>query len=358
MNVIFEMGHPAHVHNFRHVIRALGRDGHNITIAAARKDVALALLDVYGLDYTILYDNLNPGMLSKMIMFVRGGIRLYLLARRSRPDLFVSRLSPVSGIVSRLSMRPHIGLDDTEHALLEHLLACPTTDVILTPDCYREELGNKQVRFDGYKELAYLHPSYYMPRTEVLETLGISPGERFIVVRLISWGASHDAGHHGIMDRQRIIRELGHYGRVLISSEGPVDEELKNYVVTVPPEQIHDLLYHASLFVGEGATMAAEAALLGTPSIYVSSLAGLMGNLEELEKKYGLIYSFNRDEMAISKAIELLKDPGSKKEWRDKKCRLYNEKIDVTAFLVWFIEHYPESREKMKDDPSVQYTFK
>ena len=34
------------------------------------------------------------------------------------------------------------------------------------------------------------------------------------------------------------------------------------------------------------------------------------------------------------------------------------DKIDVTAFMVWFIENYPESIKVMKDDPGYQYRFK
>ena len=34
------------------------------------------------------------------------------------------------------------------------------------------------------------------------------------------------------------------------------------------------------------------------------------------------------------------------------------EKIDVTDFMVWFIENYPESNRIVKKDPNYQYNFK
>jgi uncharacterized protein len=357
MKIIFEFGHPAHVHNFKHVIRALERDGHQIKIAASRKDVALALLDAYGLEYTIIYDNLKPGRLQKALMFIKGVINLYRLALGFGPDLFVSRLSPISGLVSRLMRKPHIGLDDTDHARFEHMLAGMTTDVILTPECFRQDLGKKQVRFNGFKELAYIHPAYFKPDSSVLETHGLSSVDKFIFLRLISWGASHDVGHHGIMDRQGLVHELERYGRVLISSEGPLEDPLKKYEVKVPPEQLHNILYHASLCIGEGSTTVVEAALLGTPSIYISSLAGLIGNFEILEKKYGLVFCYDNDKAMIKKAKDLLNDSGSRKELRNKLDRFYNETIDLTAFMVWFIEHYPESYQKIKAEPAVQYSI-
>jgi hypothetical protein len=37
---------------------------------------------------------------------------------------------------------------------------------------------------------------------------------------------------------------------------------------------------------------------------------------------------------------------------------MLNEKIDVTSFLTWFIENYPESEKIMKDNPDYQLNFK
>jgi hypothetical protein len=37
---------------------------------------------------------------------------------------------------------------------------------------------------------------------------------------------------------------------------------------------------------------------------------------------------------------------------------MLKEKIDVTAFLVWFIENYPESVRIMREDPDYQEKFK
>jgi hypothetical protein len=37
---------------------------------------------------------------------------------------------------------------------------------------------------------------------------------------------------------------------------------------------------------------------------------------------------------------------------------MLSKQIDVTAFLVWFIENYPESAQIMKKDPDYQLRFK
>jgi len=37
---------------------------------------------------------------------------------------------------------------------------------------------------------------------------------------------------------------------------------------------------------------------------------------------------------------------------------MLSEKIDVTAFMVWLIENYPESAKIMKKDNDYQYKFR
>jgi hypothetical protein len=75
----------------------------------------------------------------------------------------------------------------------------------------------------------------------------------------------------------------------------------------------------------------------------VSSFAGTMGNFAELEKTYDLLYTFTDSDAALEKAVEILNDAKSKEKWMVKRDRLLKEKIDVTAYMIWFIENYPNS---------------
>ena len=127
-----------------------------------------------------------------------------------------------------------------------------------------------------------------------------------MLLRFVSWSASHDVGQHGIRNKIDLVKKLEKYGRVFISSEETLPSELREYSLKLSPEKIHDVLYFAHLYLGEGGTMATEAALLGTPALFVSSLAGTMGNFIELEKKYGLMYSYKDPDRAVDHAIELL----------------------------------------------------
>jgi hypothetical protein len=41
-----------------------------------------------------------------------------------------------------------------------------------------------------------------------------------------------------------------------------------------------------------------------------------------------------------------------------RKNKLLEGKIDVTAFLVWFVEQFPESIKMVKEDPGYQLKFR
>ncbi|NQE53352.1 hypothetical protein C5S29_07145 [ANME-1 cluster archaeon GoMg3.2] len=241
------------------------------------------------------------------------------------------------------------------------MLYLPFIDAVLTPSCFKKDLGKKQVRYKGYHELAYLHPNYFTPDPSVLAEIGLDKDDKYVILRFVSWSGIDNLGHHGfnLQAKKELVRELGKYGRVFITSEGQLPQELEKYKIKVSPEKLHDLLYYASLYVGEGATTASECAVLGTPSIYISSLVGTMGNFIELEQKYGLIFNYDDPDKAMNKAVELIQKPDLKEEWGKKREILLKDKIDVTAFMAWFVENYPDSFKAVKENPKyVEKRFK
>ena len=145
---------------------------------------------------------------------------------------------------------------------------------------------------------------------------------------------------------------------MLITSESELPVEFEPYRVKVAPEKMHDLLYYAALYVGEGGTMATEAAVLGTPSVYISSLVGTMGNFEELETKYDLMQAFREPDDALEATHNILSDESSKSVWQKRREILLSEKNDVTTFMTEFIEGYPESFKILKENSDCRGKFK
>jgi len=348
------------VHHFKHVIKILESKGHTARILAVDKEMAKQLLNFYGFNYTIVNKS-GKNLYEHLINILRADFKAWTIVKDFNPDLFIGRASPFMAHMSAIKRKPYIAFSDTEHAKLIKWTAYPFASNICTPSCYYNDLGLKHVKYDGYTELAYLHPHYFAPNPDVLHELGLDPTETIIVIRFVSFEASHDIGHHGILlDKVRLVKELESYGRVLITSEGPLPKILEPYRMKISPEKIHDLLYYATLYIGEGATMASECAILGTHAIYVNTLR--LGYTDEEEEKYDLVYNFSNsgemEEGVLAKAKQLLNDPDLRAKGKQKRDILLNDKIDVTAFMVWFIENYPKCVEIMQKDPQIQKQFR
>lgn len=340
MRILIDVTHPADVHQFKNAIRILKSKGHEIAVTARNKEVTLDLLDLYGIEYLEVGEH-KKNIFEKGLQILTVDYKLYQFAKKFNPDVLVGAVGNVYvAHVSYFLNKPSLLFNDTEHGTFQNLLSYPFASTIFTPSCYTKSIGKKQVRYNGYHELAYLHPKYFHPNPKVLSEMGISETETFVILRFVSWDANTDIGQHGINNKINFVSELLKYGKVFISSESSVDPELKKYEIKVSPDKLHDLLYYATLYVGEGATTASECAVLGTHAIYVNTLR--LGYLDEEESKYGLVYNFSdsktMEKNAFEKALELLKDPNLKSEGKKKRNKLLNDKINVTEFTVKAIE--------------------
>ena len=341
--ILFHIGHPAHVHLFKNTIWNLERGGYKVYVTVMDKEITLQLLDAYGFEYDVVGKNVR-GLFNKAGNMVKVDLKLLKSVKKLGADLLVSVGSPYLAQVSALVRRPHVSFGDTENSKFDWLFT-PFTEVFMRPSCYKKDVCKREIRYNGYHELAYLHPNYFKPNLSVLDDLGLSKADNFIILRFVSWDAHHDISDKGFTNILDAVKALEQYGRILITSEKKLPEELEQNRISVPSEKIHHLLYFATLYIGESATMASESAMLGTPSIFVST--SRRGYTDELESKYGLVYNFSDpekgQEYALKKAVELLKNENIKSEWREKRLKMLSEKIDVTKFMTDFIENYPES---------------
>lgn len=356
MRILIDIGHPAHIHYFRNLIEIMESNGHSFIITARNRKYVPELLDHYGLDYYLRGKGSN-NILGKLLNIPITDYEIYKVAKNFKPDIFLASKSIYIAHVSKLFKKPCIVISDTEVSDYEDKLALPFINSIITPNCFNKNFGEKHIRINTYFELNYLHRKYYSPNDKVLSYLGLGKYEKYIIVRFVKWGASHDVGQSGISFalKNKLVRELSKSFKVFVSSEGDLPEEFKTYQLNIPYYCMHDALAFTTLLVGEGATMASECAMLGTPAIYVNSLTA--GTLEEQED-YGLIYGFRNSEGVMDKASELLKTLNIKQKWQHRRQRMLSDKIDVTAFMVWFVENYPSSVNIMKDNPDYQYRFK
>ena len=359
MKIFIDIGHPAHVHYFKNFYKIMYKKGHEFLFIARNKEIAQYLLS----KYNISYYNRGKGSnnpLGKLLYIIKADWQIYRLAIKFKPDIFLSFASPYAAHVSYLLNKPHITFDDTENARFGQAFYKPFTNCILSPSCFQPNFGQKHIKFDGYMELCYLHPKYFMPNKEILKQYDIDIEKPYTIIRFVSWNANHDIGHKGITVENKIkaVKEFSKYSNVYITSEGELPHEIEKLRLKVPPEHIHHLLAFATLFYGESATMASESAVFGTPSIYIDNVG--RGYTNEQESKYNIVFNFSESiagqAQSIKKGFELLKH--AKKKYIQIKNEIISDKINVTDFMVWFIENYPNSAKIMKETPDYQYKFK
>lgn len=323
------------------------------------KECAIDLLIAYNLPFKVLGVN-KKGIIRKILSLPMFSLRMIKIAREFKPDILVSRVSPLSGYASRVVRKPHITFTDTENVRLLDSISQPFADVILTSDVYLREHGKKQLRYPGYHELAYIHPSRFVPDKSVVEAAGINPDQRYALVRFVTWDAHHDIGHSGFNEQNRVnlVSQLSKYLNVYISSEGDLPKELENLRLKTRAEDMHNVLAHAHMFVGESATMASECAVLGTPAVYINSEH--YGSTDS-QSRYGLIYLFPGTEEgqkeAMTLAVDMAQNEDIKRTALVKRDKMLADKIDVTEFMVWFVENYPESDNLLRNNPDILGSF-
>lgn len=356
MRILIDIGHPAHVHYFKHLIWNMQQHRHKFLIIARDKEISHQLLNAYQIPYISRGKGKN-GLFGKLLYTFKAN---WIILKRSlsfKPDIYLSFGSPYAAHVSWLLRKPHIAVTDTEHAKLGILAFIPFTGTILTPDVFYNDFKSKHVRFNSYIEYTYLHPKYFQPDVNIKEQLGLRLTDKFVLFRFISWNASHDIGQKGIPDelKKQLINEFLTKGfKVMISAEGDMKPFFEEYRVKIAPEKIHSVLKEASFFIGESGTMATEAAILGTPSIYVNSLnAGVF----EDEVKHGILYSFRNSNGVLQKTQELLRTPDLQHMHLQKAKELASKKTDVTSYLIWFVENFPSSKQVAQENMTFQNKF-
>ena len=271
--------------------------------------------------------------------------------------MIISNLSLHGSWIGWIDHIPHIAFIDTEERRLLDSVTAPFVQAKLTSYSYYRELGQNHLRYSGNHELAYLHPKRFTPDISVLNELGLEKDEPFVVLRLISWNAFHDARQQRMSNAERmeLVHNIAKKKRVFITAESALPTVLDSFRFPLPASRIHDALAFADLYVGEGITMASEAAVLGTPAVLLNSLR--MGYCQEAEEK-GMLFSFPAlTAEARFKIGELLEMPDIRAAFTAKHQAFLAGKIDVTAFMTWFVETYPDSLARMREDPGYAGRF-
>lgn len=362
--ILFYLGHPAQYHFVKNTVARLKNDGHEVLILIKTKDILEDLLKEDGVEYeNIQRQPRGNGKLAILKASFQRTREVLKHAKSFEADVLIGTDSSVAQ-AAKLIRKPAITVLEDDYDVIKNLakLTFPFSDCILVPAvCKVGPYEHKKVGYNGYMKLAYLHPNVFQPDRQVLSKYNIEDG--CVLIRLAKLAAHHDVGINGLnvdLVRKVISMTEQQSRKVYITSETDLDESLRPYQLKIHYKDVHHVLAFAGMLVSDSQSMSVEAAMLGVPSLRFSDFAGRISVLEELEQRYQLTFGIPTKDAhkLVSMLNGLLAMPDMGATFQNRRKSMLAEKIDVTAFLTWFIENYPESHRIMKEDPGYQGRFR
>ena len=294
MRVLIDIVHPADVLFFKRPLDHLISRGVETLILSRHKDVTCDLLDGFGFAHRPI-STAGRGSISLAAELLRRDLATARAARKFRPDAMIGFGGIAIAHAGKLLGIPSISFYDSENATRQTRLTWPFIDRLYVPIAYGGATPKgRTIRLPGTKELSYLHPSAFAPDRETAVRSGLDPEMDNFFVRIVDWRANHDIGKSGWSgDRlHQVVEFLRQRGRVHVSSEVPLPDSIASLRYRGTTTDVHHLLGHCRLVVGESATMASEAAILGVPAIYCGR--DFPGYVSELETA-GLVHALPAD---------------------------------------------------------------
>lgn len=368
MKIVIHIAHPSQFYIFKSIISKIG-PRHEVIVTYTYKDILAKLITESELNPIAFpveskRSNRSSSSVSQILTLLDKERGLAKIVRNFKPHLIIGTSIVITHVAKVFNAKSIIlDEDDFDIIKLSARIGYPFVDHIICPKVIRTgKWSKKVVGYNGYQKLIYLHPSVYQSKDEELKKL-INLNEDFSLLRFAKLTAHHDVGIKGLDINlvRELMKILNNTGKVYISSEIELPDDLKEYELKIPLNYIHTLLNNAKLLISDSQSMSMEAAMLGTPSIRFNDFAGRISVLDELEKDYGLTFGIKTDypEKLLVKTDELLLNQDLRVDFKSRRNRMLNDKIDVLRFVVWLIDEYPFSIQKLQKDPTyIDNAFK
>ena len=162
MKILIDIGHPGHVHFFRNFIKSAEKNGYEFKIVARERECVLDLLKYY----KILFVKRKgyKGLLGKIKGLFTINYKLYRIAKKFKPDVFMGVSSPYAAHIAWFLRKKSFIFTDTEHAKEQHKIFMPFCTKVIVPSCFTGKFSKKkEIRYNSYHEFAYLRSNYFKP---------------------------------------------------------------------------------------------------------------------------------------------------------------------------------------------------
>lgn len=334
MNILIDIGHPAHVHLFKKFIEYLKAQGYEVTVTSRDKDITIDLLDKFGIEHKVL-TKAGKNLISQLIELIIRDIQIYILYFKKHFDAAFGTSVSIAHLSALTKVKSYVFSEDDDIVVpLFATITYPFATKIIVPKVLMcDKWMNKRVFHNSSHKLAYLHPNNFTPNEKIIEKYGLKK-RNYIIVRKSSLKAHHDINAKGI--ETSFLKEIIN----IASSYKIIDtkEEVKNNKISI--EDMHHVLAFAKMLICDSQSMSLEAAILGVPVIRITSFSNKIGIINEFEKKYKLIYSFKPHEKSeiLKKINEMLKNPNLLGEFQNRQSKMLQEKDDFNDWLINYFE--------------------
>ncbi len=280
--------------------------------------------------------------------------RLSKMINRLKPDLSVAFASPEAARVAFGLAIPHYTINDSPHATAVARLTIPLSAKLFSPSLISKrvwrKLGARQemiIQYDALDPIGWLRT--FIPNPAILSELNLDVSEPVVVLRLEEAFASYLLGR--VPERESVMIPI--INEIIDTYETPPQivvlprymEQIRvlrgvfNNRVTVLRNVIDgpSLLFFASVFVGAGGTMTAEAALLGTPTLSCFPREPTLVEKYLVKKK--LVYRETKPQNVVKRINQILENlENTRKLQREKARKLTSAMEDPIDVIVREIE--------------------
>jgi len=329
--VLFDILHPGHLHFFNKTFEKLKYKNIEPIICTRNKEITIQLADEMKLKHFILSSKPQSSCLLPLEAMQRWS-NLSKIIRAQKPILLVGVMGVFVAPIGKKFKIPSLVFYDTETATLTNFLTFLLASRVCVPTCYQGFTFKNTIHYNSYQTFAALYERVQLKKRINIDTAQ----EPIFVFRFVSRESSHEFFETSVSWKIRInwVNALKNIGKIIISSEESLPEELRPYQWSGGFSDFHQLLENANFVFSESATVCSEAACLGVRSFYLSD--SKRGYLGELEAKYKLIQSipdFRRgtfaDELKRGMILESF-NPYFENNYK----KLLEDKIDPNSFIL------------------------
>jgi predicted glycosyltransferase len=334
MKILVDLNHPVDVNFFKNAVKAwTGQHGCqvDITLQPRGKLVAILQSELPGYHFVSM-GTFQKTMVRKMLMHAWRFPQFLNHVRRGRYDVVTSFGGIVVSHATWLLRKPSVIFDDDIEYGIGYWPYKPFATRLLLP-AQVPASGKNIMRYNGFKELAYLHPNYFRPDAGALAEYGLEPSG-YVFVREVS-KVSGNYAHLETGGLAGVCAEVTKRGlKVVLSLEDKsLADQFAPYCIILqePVKDIYSLMHFARLTISSGDTMARESCLTGTPVIYTGGR--YMSVNTELVKK-GIFFEPDVEHPTMSMVSMIIKQNVKERTRETVRQALSNEWEDTTKVIV------------------------